>query len=201
MASVPEHLSRATPVGSSAAPGDRPPEVSVADVLSRLGGFESAYEELCGEVADYIYRRTGDAHVTEDLVSDVFLSALKGMARVRDPELPFRFWLFRIASNRVNRWWKSSRRRERLASALGMRAREAVVESPAGDPRADALASEMRRLSAAFQTVLSLHYLQGLSIDEIAVVLECAPGTVKSRLARARARFLECLDAGKEDRR
>ncbi len=169
--------------------GPLPHTQTVAYVRATPLRFEHAYEALYEEVAGYVSRRTGDCHVTEDLVSDIFLSALDGLRKVRRPEVPFRFWLFRIATNRVNRWWTRNRRRERLIALVGREREEALHFDP--DMQAgEQLGAQLRRLSAAHQTVLSLHYLQELSIGEIAEILECAPGTVKSRLARAREAFV-----------
>ena len=57
-----------------------------------------------GAIARYVYRRVGDGHVTEDLVADVFVSAMQAFARYRHNGVPLRAWLYRIATNRVNRW-------------------------------------------------------------------------------------------------
>jgi RNA polymerase sigma-70 factor (ECF subfamily) len=181
------------------APGVR--DWTVAMVRTRPGGFECAYGELYGEVADYVYRRTGDADATEDLVADVFLSAFDALPRVRRRGVPFRFWLFRIATNRVHRWWRSTRRRERLAALFGREEARRREPEPVADPRADELSRTLRRLGPRHQAVLSLHYLEGLPIEEIAEILDCAPGTVKSRLSRARAAYLQRLDEDRSDTR
>jgi RNA polymerase sigma-70 factor, ECF subfamily len=57
-----------------------------------------------------------------------------------------------------------------------------------GDPaqKADYVRSALLALPVSFQTVLSLHYLEEMSIREIAQVVGCAEGTVKSRLSRGR---------------
>ena len=56
---------------------------------------------------------------------------------------------------------------------------------PSRDP--ERVVRALDGLSARHQAVLSLHYLEGLAIDEVALVLGCRIGTVKSGLSRARA--------------
>ena len=121
--------------------------------------FTILYRRHFRLLSDHVYRRTGDAHATEDIVSDVFLTALRTLPRFRYRGVPVRFWLLRIATNAVNHW---ARRRRR----------HPAVTLPS--------------LSPKYQAVLSLHYFEGLTVKEVAAVIGCRVGTVKSRLARAR---------------
>ncbi len=54
----------------------------------------------------------------------------------------------------------------------------------------------LRAIAPRFQSVLALHYVEGLSVDEVARTLRCRPGTVKSRLARGRAALAAELARG-----
>lgn len=142
--------------------------------------FENLYRRYYRLVASCIYRRTGDVHTTEDLAADTFIAAFRSITRYRHSDVPFRYWLLRIATNTVNRW----ARRNRTAPSLGL----AKEPGGAGGTEADAelLTVCLSRLSPKHQAVLSLHYFESLSIEEVARVLGCGTGTVKSRLSRAR---------------
>ena len=65
--------------------------------------FAALYRAHYDAIGGYLYRRTGDAHATEDLLSEVFLKALQSLSRYRSRGVPFRFWLLRIATNAANR--------------------------------------------------------------------------------------------------
>ena len=151
-------------------------------------------------VSDYVYRRTGDVHATEDLVSDVFLTALRTLPRFRYRGVPLRFWLLRIATNAVNHW---SRRQRRRPLHLRLFQIEEPVDSDASTQR-QANQQEARAallaLAPKFQAVLALHYFEELSVIEVAEVIGCRVGTVKSRLARARDALRRELQQRRLDR-
>lgn len=140
-------------------------------------------------IARHVFQRVGRASVAEDLVADVFLAMVRYLPRYRIGATPFRAWLYRLATNRVNRWARWQRRR----------ACQELRDMP-GPPASDDLQHEVARvrlallsLPARFQSVLSLHYLEGMAIAAIAQVLGCAEGTVKSRLSRGRERLRTIL--------
>lgn len=146
--------------------------------------FARLYRQHVRGISDHVYRRTGDVHATEDLVADVFLTALRALPRFRYRGVPVRYWLLRIATNAVNRWARRRRRRDVVLPAEELSDAQTGSGSAGGD--GELAQRALLALSPKFQAVLSLHYLEGLSVREVATVLGCREGTVKSRLARAR---------------
>jgi RNA polymerase sigma-70 factor (ECF subfamily) len=153
--------------------------------------FAVLYRGHYAAIGGYLYRRTGDVHATEDLIADTFLSALKALPRYRSGGVPFRAWLYRIATNAANGWARRRRRRPEapLSAAVG------AAAPPGTDSRDDveALERALRRLAPRFQAVVTLHYVEGLALEEVAAVLGCRLGTVKSRLYRAREALRRAL--------
>ncbi len=150
-------------------------------------------------IAGYIFRRTGCREVTEDLVSEVFLSALKKLPRYQHRDLPFRAWLYRIATNAVNQWARGERRRIRrerhhARDAVDHRSDEALAHQHADDVRRALLC-----LDPKHQAVLTLHYTEDIGIEQIALILKRPQGTIKSRLHRARDAFRAAMNGRKED--
>ncbi len=157
--------------------------------------FARLYGEHHNRIASYIYRRTGDRHVTEDIVADVFVSALAAMPRYRHRGIPIDAWFLRIATNAVNLWARSRR------GPQGVQIDELTLQEPergeeAGD-RGDVTAA-LLSLSPSEQSVLVLHHVEGLRIKQVAQILACREGTVKSRLSRARAAFRVALQRTRE---
>lgn len=155
--------------------------------------FAALYRRHYSILAGYLYRRTGDTHVAEDLVAEVFLTALRCLPRYRHRGLPIRAWLYRIAANAANRW--SRRERRRIAARLHELVLEARSEK---DSNLDGERARLALLSikTKYQAVLTLHYLEGMSIEEVAAAVGCRVGTVKSRLSRGREALREKLMRG-----
>jgi RNA polymerase sigma factor (sigma-70 family) len=146
--------------------------------------FALLYRRYYGTIGRYLFARTGDAHATEDLLSETFLAALRGLATYRAGRIPFRWWLYRIATNAANRRLRRLRRGEvMLDSADELPDRNADGRDPL---EADHVRALLKRLKPRHAEVLVLHYLEELELAEIAAVLGCRLGTVKSRLDRAR---------------
>src|SRR5262245_3333044 len=132
-------------------------------------------------IAGYVGRRVENRHDAEDIIANVFLAMLRGLKRYRPSQVPFVIWLYRIATNEIN-WWV---RKRRTRSFFGLGSNRADPDVDAGDD-AEMVRVALDKLPLRHQSVLTLHYLEGLSVQEVAAVLRVAVGTVKSRLSRGR---------------
>lgn len=124
--------------------------------------------------------------MAEDVLQEVLFRICKKIGWLRDPEL-LRPWAFRIASRECFRQVRSERRRseERLdPDTLETAANASIAQL--WEPR---LLDWIGHLPPASRAVIVLHYLEEMSLDEVAAVLEISPGTVKSRLAYGLARL------------
>lgn len=169
--------------------------------------FAILYRRHYGMIVGYILRRIGDAHAAEDLTADVFTAALRYLPRYRQRGVPIKAWLYRIATTTVNRWVRRQQRRSVIEGFFAAMRGPSEGDGP-GDgngsvrhdlPRTDAERARLALLALPpkFQTVLSLHYLEGLSLQDIAVAVGCRLGTVKSRLSRGRDAMRERLSNGR----
>jgi RNA polymerase sigma-70 factor, ECF subfamily len=132
---------------------------------------------------------TRDSAVAEDLAQDCFLK-LHHYAHRIDTSLPLAPWLYRVTVNLAYTW--ISRRQKRRISLEGLVDQLMTPAGHAPDQLAEHAEIRARVQSAIGElhlnqrVVVVLHYLSGLSIEEIAEILECPVGTVKSRLYYAR---------------
>ena len=132
----------------------------------------------------------------DDVVQVAMERAWSAFARY-DVDRPFRPWFLRIVANTA----RNDRRQRGRQAALRVRA-----EQQRGDLQASAeddvlLVLDRTRVLAALnhldvddRTVIALRYFEQLAEAEMAEVLDCAPGTVKSRLSRARLRLRQHLE-------
>jgi RNA polymerase sigma-70 factor (ECF subfamily) len=162
--------------------------------LSALGALFDRYYTPIFRVAMAI---THDNAVAEDIVQDVFLKLHRYCNRI-DTNLPLLPWLYRVTVNLSYTW--ISRTQKRRVSL------EAVVESLMSPPWLgpdhqaevvevhDQVRAAIRELNFNQRVVVVLHYLNGLSLEEIAEILKCPVGTVKSRLYYARENLRQRLE-------
>lgn len=168
-----------------------------------LAAFNDLVVEHQALVFNLCLRQLGQRQAAEDAAQEAFISAWKNLAGLRGA---FRPWLLRIAANACT---DELRRRTRRASSSLDLALEAGVPEPPDEgplPETTTLQGELRReVEAALQTLpeeqrlaVILSDLNGLDYNEIAEVMKTSLGTVKSRIARGRARLREVLRPGGE---
>lgn len=141
-------------------------------------------------VATYVHHRVPVADEADDIVSEVFITMVKELPRFRWRGVPFSAWLYRIAICKISRW---ARRRRRLES-IELDSIRDCPNGPSEHIDAELVAMALASLPFRLQDVLSLHYFEGLSVEEIATVVNRSLGTVKSRLHYGRAKMREELE-------
>jgi RNA polymerase sigma-70 factor (ECF subfamily) len=169
-------------------------------------GDETAFVEIVDryhakmhQVALLVLRNHADA---EEIAQDTFIRAHRGLARFRG-DSPLAAWLYRIAMNLSrNRYWYFSRRQRHASMPLDALFSETsrasfadLVASDSPGPAHEAATNEfsgivtscMARLHPAQREILHLRNVEQHSYREISRLLGITVGTVKSRVARARA--------------
>jgi RNA polymerase sigma-70 factor (ECF subfamily) len=161
-----------------------------AEFVSRiLDGDITAFEALYHKYKRQLYQTalaiTGDSGAAEEILQDSFVRAYAAIERV-DASVSLAPWLHRIAVN-LSYNWTNRHRRWPLDIDTWI---DRLIAGPAASPEHAAEGSELRDVvleavaSLGFKqrAVIVLFYLQGFSLSEIAYVLDCPVGTVKSRL-------------------
>jgi RNA polymerase sigma-70 factor (ECF subfamily) len=174
--------------------------------------FEALYRSHQAGIYTFILSQVREPELAADLTQETFVRAWQSLPRLRKAGA-FRGWLHRIAANLVRDEVKSGRARLEVAASV----LATDGEAPAPEPRADAaegpeamLASQERKgavwaalaeLPAQQRAAVVMHHVEGMSMTEIAEATGVRPGTVMSRLARARealrkrlSRYVEVTD-------
>jgi RNA polymerase sigma-70 factor (ECF subfamily) len=148
------------------------------DALDRL--LQTIQARLYGYLVSLVH----DEHLAMDLLQDVFVIVIQKIRWLREPNA-FLAWVYRIASRQAFRALKTRRRLadcHETAPLSEAVAAEAPVETLAPEIM-DRIPALLEELSPASRVVLSLHYLQEMTLQEVADVLEIPLGTTKARLA------------------
>jgi RNA polymerase sigma-70 factor (ECF subfamily) len=201
--------STAGPADASSLPADEPsagpdaPDETVADLVARAqageaDAFGALYDRYLELVYRYIYYRVGGVALAEDLASETFLRALRRIDSFSWQGRDFAAWLVTIARNLIADHYKSGRYRLEITTEDIL---EAAPHQSADSPEnqvLDALTNEtlleaVRTLNPEQQECIVLRFLQGLSVNETALIMGKNDGAIKAlqyRAVRALARLL-----------
>jgi RNA polymerase sigma-70 factor (ECF subfamily) len=161
-------------------------------------------ERYQARIKNLIYSIFHEPDIIDDLAQEVFIKAYEALPNFRF-QSSFYTWLYRIAVNKSRDELRKRKIRRffslqtlldssdhELASKLAVEPRDNEVQ--------ELIASALKSLPERFRTVIILKDIDGLSYEEIAEVLQCELGTVKSRLFRARASLRNVLKPLLEER-
>ena len=143
--------------------------------------FTRLYDEHFDRIYRYIYFRVSNQAEAEDLTQEVFLKALQAIGSYKWRDVPFAAWLFRIAHNQVIDHFRKQSKQKKApleeAAAVSMEDPVAMAEQKS---EIDELTSAVKELPSAQQEVISLRFIAGLPIAEVARTLGKSEGTVKA---------------------
>jgi RNA polymerase sigma-70 factor (ECF subfamily) len=168
-----------------------------AAVLFDEAALGELYDRYEARIYSYIFRRTGDESLAEDLTAQVFVKMLQAIRDRRAWHSSFSGWLYRIAHNVVIDHY---RQRDRQTLVEFDDTLELVDEhdNPARSAEmhltAEKVRFAMRQLTDEQSEVLSLRFLEGYSIFETAVMMNKTEGAIKALQYRAVATMRNLLE-------
>jgi RNA polymerase sigma-70 factor (ECF subfamily) len=150
-----------------------------------LGELYDRYE---ARIYSYIYRRTGNESLAEDLTAQVFLKMLEAIRSDKAWHSSFSGWLYRIAHNAVIDYYRQRDRQQQvsLEDTLSTTASDhnpVVMAEVSLD--AERLRFAIGRLTGEQAEVITLRFLEGYSISEVAEMLDKTEGSIKALQYRA----------------
>ena len=152
------------------------------------------------------YRFVKDIHIAEDLVQESFIKSFNSLASFRE-DSSFYTWIYRITVNTSKNFLVSKKRKNELLSSDISEDQTYEIEYEDTDTPEDLLqASQLKKLITETidqlgedtKTALTLRELDGLSYEEIAKVVNCPVGTVRSRIFRGREVVDEAISQYKQ---
>jgi RNA polymerase sigma-70 factor (ECF subfamily) len=168
-------------------------------------GDRAAFDELITRYQDRVFNLCfhllGNEEDALDLAQDAFVTCFQKIGQFEERS-GFYTWLYRIVVNLSKNFRKYEERRARsktesLDARIESGGEELDKQFPSANPgprdcaalkqEIKMLEAGLQQLTAEFRQVLLLRYMEGLRYEEIAAVLNCSLGTVKSRINRARS--------------
>ena len=170
--------------------------------------FGQLFDRYYSKIFGYVLKRTGDVAVAEDLVSETFFKAMKNIKKFQWRGVSFSAWLYRIATNEVNMFYRRSKPFELSIEAeneahgfdvpdLNTPERDIVELQDTVERHAQykMVQGHLIKLSEKYQEVITLRYFENKKIHEVAEILGKSPGTIKSLLSRGVHKLKALMDS------
>ncbi len=163
--------------------------------------FGALYEQHLNLIFRYIYYRVGDAGLAEDFTETVFLKVWESLSSFDERRISFKGWLFRVAHNLLVDYYRTRKESEPLDEDLdlpdpGMLPEEILINTE----QQERVFQAMRKLKMEYQEILTLRFINGLSHEEAARVLNRSVGAVRVLQHRALQSLDHHLQKQKRDR-
>lgn len=188
----------------STQPNPASPETATSELelLERARVFdEAALEEIYDRYEErifaYIYRRIGDPTLAEDLTAQVFLKMLEAIRKEKAWHSSFSGWLYRIAHNLVIDTYRKRGRATYMSiddAPTLVTKEEGPAQAAERQLDADNLRKAIECLTDEQAAVVSLRFLEGYSITEVATMLEKTEGAIKALQYRAVSNLRRLLE-------
>jgi len=157
--------------------------------------FAVLYDEHYHSIFSYAFRRLAHYDLAKDVTAETFLKAFQKIGTFEWRNVPVSAWLFRIATNEINLYFRNSKYRPAwldvtdlhldLAYEEGVETEKAALEKALRESREFRLIqNQLMQLDLKYQEVIALRFFEEKSIQQISTILNKKEGTVKSLLSR-----------------
>jgi RNA polymerase sigma-70 factor (ECF subfamily) len=160
------------------------PQLAIRARSGDASAFEQIYQRYATAIFRYIYYRTGDVELAEDLRAEVFLRMYESLHRYEDRGWPISAWLYRIAHDRT----VDALRRRRIRNDVPLDAWDAHCDGPEQSVdrllEYEQLKHTLNELTDEQRQVIQMRFMADLPIHEVARRLGRTEGAVKALQVR-----------------
>ena len=170
----------------------------IEEARKNPAAFGAIFDAYYGKILSYSIYRTMNVEIARDITSETFFKALKNLWQFKWSGAPFSSWLYRIASNEINMYFRHHKYEptsleeaidDNRMPELSSR-KDLEEEIMAAQERLEengvllTVIKALKELPEKYQEVIILRFYQELKIEEIAAALNAKEGTIKSILSR-----------------
>lgn len=158
--------------------------------------FGEIYDQYYPKIFGYIFKRTANLEIAQDITSETFFKALKNVWQFRWRNISFSSWLYKIATNEINQYFRKGKYK---FISLDILEKQGFEPISLHNPEVDLIEAQQElqrhqdflicqrkisQLNIKYQEVIALRFFEKKQIKEIGEILGKSDGTVKSLLHR-----------------
>lgn len=173
-------------------------ETLLREIQHDPGKFGKIYDTFYKQIFGYVFRRTTNYDAARDITAETFLKAYTGIGNFTWRNVSVVHWLYRIATNELNRYFNSRKYMPESLSRIQEEYGFDITDYSNAETERILLEEDLekheefkkvnerlKKLDTKYQEVISLRFYEHKQIKEIAIILGKKEGTVKSLLSRA----------------
>lgn len=157
-----------------------------------LRAFDELYEYYLPRIYGYVYNRTLNREIAEDVTSQTFMKAMIRIQSFKYKGYSFGAWLYRIAHNNLVDYFRKNPQVS-LGDHEEVDLKESTDEKAEDTERQRIILKALRKLPKQYQEVLSLKFFEELTNEEIAEILGCRKETLAVKVHRSLKAFKKVL--------
>lgn len=150
--------------------------------------FGELYERYFDTIFRFIFKRLGgNEELASDLTQQTFIKAMGNIFKYEDRGLPFSSWLFRIAQNEVNLYFRSSKKEtaiELSEKQVNSIIETAEISNSISEETQETLIKKLQELNQDHLDLIELRFFQELSFKEIAEIYDITEANAKMKIYR-----------------
>jgi len=158
--------------------------------------FAKVYDQYYPKIFGYVLKRTANLEIAQDITSETFFKALKKLWQFRWRNISFSSWLYKIATNEINQYYRKGKYKSASLDKLQEQGFEPVSLH---NPEAEVIEGQEKlkqhkdflvckekisQLDIKYQEVITLRFFEEKQIKEVGIILGKSDGTIKSLLHR-----------------
>ncbi|MBN2018389.1 MAG: sigma-70 family RNA polymerase sigma factor [Candidatus Cloacimonetes bacterium] len=151
-----------------------------------ISAFGEVYQRYFPKINNFVYHRVNDDAARNEIVSNIFYKAMTNIGRYRfvnEKKCSFSSWLYRIAVNETNQYFRKEKRNQQMKDKL--REKQTIQGKELMDLDYQSLKEAIRQLDLYEQNLISLRFFEKMKHKEIAEILKQKEGTIKVQVHRS----------------
>ncbi|MDX5469087.1 MAG: sigma-70 family RNA polymerase sigma factor [Bacteroidota bacterium] len=157
----------------------------IARAKSDPAAFEPLYTRYFEPIFRFVYQRMDEVDAAKDCTQQVFIKALNSLNKYEDRGLPFSSWLYRIALNELNQYFRNHQQARCLnLESAGLEEMMETIEEDHYEPYIEKLSEVMNQLEPENLAMIEMRFFEKSSFKEIAEILDLTESNAKVKLYR-----------------